>query len=116
MVSMSMHSEPTIELNGFSTRIGEDAVPFVNRFGMFAADGMGGGASVKIMDIFDGNNSFASSDAFMEGNIFEKICNVLGCSDEDIKAKLEAYYEKSYSSMLMCCVTPLIHGRRMLKG
>ena len=99
MVSMSMHSEPTIELNGFSTRIGEDAVPFVNRFGMFAADGMGGGASVKIMDIFDGNNSFASSDAFMEGNIFEKICNVLGCSDEDIKAKLEAYYEKSYSSM-----------------
>lgn len=99
MITMSMHSEPTVNLNGFSTKIGEDAVPFVNRFGMFAADGMGGGASVKILDIFDGNNYFASSDAFMENNIFEKICNVLGCSDEDIKAKLEDYYKKSYSSM-----------------
>lgn len=38
-------------MDGIETRAGEDALPFVNESGMFVADGMGGGAGIRVFEL-----------------------------------------------------------------
>ncbi len=49
MLKMRVYSERTVNLHGLTSRVGEDALPFVNGAGMFAADGMGGSAGIRVI-------------------------------------------------------------------
>lgn len=49
MLKMQVYSERSINMHGKTTRVGEDAIPFVNQAGMFVADGMGGSAGIRIV-------------------------------------------------------------------
>jgi len=51
MLNMRVYSERVAEMNSISTRNGEDALPFINQNGMFVADGMGGSAGVRVVDL-----------------------------------------------------------------
>lgn len=100
MFKFTMYSESNVHDRRLDIyrRIGEDAHPVVTDLGMFAADGMGGNAGIKILNVFDGNN-YLDSDCFNEECAGKLVISALGKMPDKRKEKLLEYFLESYSSL-----------------
>ena len=92
MLQTAVYSESTVRLNDITTRIGEDALPFLSSMGMFVADGLGGSAGVRIHR-FD-------PDCFDADRLEEKLVSSVGAQlTQENMAVLRDYIRKSFSSL-----------------
>lgn len=91
MFQMCVYSERTVDKNGIVTRTGEDALPYVNKAGMFVADGMGGGAGVAIMKIH--------SDCLYPETLAKKIIKISRLQREKEQNAFDAYIKENFSSL-----------------
>lgn len=91
MLQMRVYSERSVSMNGITTRTGEDALPYINRAGMFVADGMGGSAGIRVVkfppDCFDGDR------------LAERLNSVSPTLDSSVKAELDTYLRDLFSSL-----------------
>lgn len=93
MLKLQVYSESVVEKLGIKTRVGEDALPFVNHVGMFVADGMGGSAGIRVVSLHP--------DCFLPEKLAQRISNY--CVPDryhgTVEADLTSYVKSNFSSL-----------------
>ncbi len=103
MQQMRIYSERTVNLNGITTRTGEDAYPFGNEVGMFVADGMGGGAGIPIIGFHP--------DCFDEDKLVALLLDGNDLDPEDTQA-LSDYIRHHFASLTLPAMKQLYENPR----
>ena len=91
MFQMRMYSERTVVMKNITTKTGEDAFPFVNKAGMFVADGIGGSAGVRIVSL--------DERCFEPDELSKMLCDDFGLKKEEQIEEFSAYVKTNFDSL-----------------
>ena len=91
MFQMRMYSERTVVMKNITTKTGEDAFPFVNKAGMFVADGIGGSAGVRIVSL--------DERCFEPDELSKMLCDDFGLKKEEEIEEFSAYVKTNFDSL-----------------
>lgn len=93
VLKLQVYSESIVERQGIKTKVGEDALPFVNHAGMFVADGMGGSAGIRVISLHP--------DCFFPEKLAQRISDycVPDSCQGIVETDLTSYVKSNFSSL-----------------